>query len=125
DQAGHSSPGAALLMHWLRSRVLSLHLLAAALGSRSSDRAEAEEHQRFLAAVRTLVDEVVSRPGVTACVVCHDGLNVHAQGASEDLEAVSAMVQLSAAASGHAAARLRLGSLRQMVIVGLDQKLAL
>ena len=50
---------------------------------------------------------------------------IDAQGASEDLEAVSAMVQLSAAASGHAAARLRLGSLRQMVIVGLDQKLAL
>jgi predicted regulator of Ras-like GTPase activity (Roadblock/LC7/MglB family) len=100
-------------MHWLEEQVERLQSLS------GGTRAE------FMSAVREIAGAVVSRDGVTACFVCHDGLLVETAGRAPDFEALSAMTQSWMMMGKEAALTLALGRVQQMVIVGGDHKLAL
>lgn len=101
-------------MHWLEQQVERLHRLQ-----------EQRPHQAFLAAVQAMAAEVASRSGVTACFVSYDGLLIETAGKAPDFEALSAMAQTWMVAGKDAATTLSLGRVRQMVIVGVEHKLAL
>lgn len=101
-------------MHWLEERIASLQSLA-----------EAHRSDEFLEAVRNVAGAVACREGVTACWVCHDGLLIDTAGSATDFEALSAMTQSWMVTGKQAALTLSLGKVQQMVLVGLEHKLAL
>ncbi len=120
-------------MHWLAGEFEAVAARAEALAALRRRRAAGEdvprrEEARARAAFRDrlgeLVEAVSRRPGVLGCVAAHEGLLVAAAGDAPDFEAVAAVAQ-SAVLSGHDAAdKLRLGDLRQVLVVGERGKLA-
>ncbi len=120
-------------MHWLAKRLgvvkeLSDRFVAAkqkTLEAPSGKAQEQEARQAFVAALRKLVSEVAERSGVTAAFVAHDGLIFASAGDVPDFEALSGLAQVALAAGKRTATGLALGSLRQMVLIGDDHKLAL
>lgn len=101
--------------HWLAKR---LHLLEKMSASGS------QAHE-FLAVVSTLINDLVRRPGVTAAFACHDGLLLDGAGNGVDLEALGAIGQSSSLTAKSAAAVLSMGAVRQLLIIGDAQKVAL
>lgn len=110
--------------HWLAGRigrVLGVVPEAAATGDVAR-----RQRKEFIAEVSALVEEVSKRAGVTASFASFEGFVVAASGVDHDLaEALAAMAQSSMEPARHAAGALSLGALRQLVIVGEKNKLAL
>jgi len=109
-------------MHWLGQRVQQM--LTEAESGFSGD-AGREARRGFIDHVSELVDDIANRDGVTAAFASYEGLLVAASGISSDFEALAAMAQASLVPAYHSAGVLELGDLRQLVIVGDSQKLAL
>jgi predicted regulator of Ras-like GTPase activity (Roadblock/LC7/MglB family) len=123
------------LVHWFESKVDQLWALAKDYrelnaGPRSPA-AEAEgsaPHTRrseLLAEARTLVEDVAHQPGVSACLICVDGLVLAQAGEAPDFEALAAYTQTSLRTASHGADALQLGDIRQIVVVGEAQKVAI
>ena len=121
-------------MHWLAEQVKNLHDLInrhrqykelAAAKVAGSEQAEKQAREAFLAAVREFVEGIAGRDGVAACFASHEGLLVESAGDLDDFEALAAMAQGVIEAGVNASINLDLGDLRQMVIVGSKQKVAL
>jgi predicted regulator of Ras-like GTPase activity (Roadblock/LC7/MglB family) len=115
--------------HWLETQVERLRRLAEAAGGVVVTRGTRSDDPRhiLLRAVRDLVEAVVVRSGVTACVACYEGLPAAAAGAisRESVEAVAAMSQRLVDVAGVASRSLALGGVRQLVVVGAEHKVAL
>lgn len=111
-----------MTMHWLSERVLELSTLSEAALSGGTGRARRHE---FLNQMAELVDELARREGVTAAFASFEGLLVAASGTAEDFEALAAMAQASLVPAFDSAGVVQLGTLRQLVLVGDRQKLAL
>lgn len=111
-------------VHWLAGRierVLELVPDTAAGGEQAR-----KSRKAFLGEISLLVDEVATRPGVTAAFASYEGFVVAASGVDHDLaDALAAMAQSSMEPARHTAGALSLGNLRQLVIVGDKNKLAL
>lgn len=111
-------------VHWLAGRierVLDLVPDTAAAGDQAR-----KSRQVFLGEITLLVDEVAKRSGVTASFASYEGFVVASSGVDSDLaDALAAMAQSSMEPARHTAGALSLGNLRQLVIVGDKNKLAL
>lgn len=81
--------------------------------------------REFIDHIGVLVDEIAQREGITAAFASFEGLLVAASGIATDFEAMAAMAQASLVPAYHSAGVLELGELRQLVLVGDRQKLAL
>jgi predicted regulator of Ras-like GTPase activity (Roadblock/LC7/MglB family) len=101
-------------MHWLEEQVERLQSLA-----------DAHRRSEFMNAVREVAGAVACREGVTACWVCHDGLLIDTAGYAANFEALSAMTQSWMVTGKEAAITLSLGRVQQMLLVGVEHKLAL
>ncbi|HMV69223.1 MAG TPA: roadblock/LC7 domain-containing protein [Myxococcota bacterium] len=122
-------------MHWLSERLRDLHARHQRYSTLRQDRiargidvADPEEVQlrgTFFSALRGLLREVATRPGVTACFAEHDGLLVDCVGDPEDADGLAAMAQTVIVPARRASQATRLGGLDQMVMVGASHKLAL
>lgn len=110
-------------MHWLSDQVENLLALAPHEGAGAS--AEARRQRRaFLDAVGQLVDEVASRDGVAAAFASYEGLVVATAG-DASFEGLAAMAQSAMEPARHAAGVTELGALKQLVLIGDRNKLAL
>jgi len=119
--------------HWLDSKLRELNELAArhteaqalaeAGAASLADASAARSH--FLTALRTLVAEVKSRPGVLACFVSHEGLVFEAEGDRDAVEALAATSQTYLASAASPAVAANLGQFQQMVVIGDLKKLAM
>jgi predicted regulator of Ras-like GTPase activity (Roadblock/LC7/MglB family) len=124
-------------MHWLASRVADVSELSDCYcrikdqrrsGGAVSASDEAAARKAFLAALHELVQQISLRPGVSACFAAQDGLVVDAieEGVAAEaanFEALAAMAQSCLIPARHAAETLRLGGVRQMLLIGDAQKL--
>ena len=119
--------------HWLESKLHELSELAArhteaqALAEAGAVAPGAANAARgdFLGALRTLVAEVKSRPGVLACFVSHEGLVFEAEGDRDAVEALAATSQTYLASAASPAVTANLGQFQQMVVIGDLKKLAM
>lgn len=105
--------------HWLADRVAALESLHRA------DRASGRRPEAFIEAVTLLVGELAARPGVGVAFAAIDGLPVAAAGEGPSAEALAAVAQELVAAAQLRAEAVKLGGVRQLVVVGEAHKLAL
>jgi hemoglobin len=103
-------------MHWLEEELQNLAETA---------RQSSAPSKTYLTAVRNLVHALAENDAVTAAFACHDGLAFEVAGRTPDFEALSAMAQLSAVTAKETALTLSLGRPQQLVLIGVDHKLAL
>lgn len=109
-------------MHWLDHRIQAM--LAESMDNLAGEPGRAQR-RAFIEHVGELVDEIARREGVTAAFASYEGLLVAASGIATDFEAMAAMAQASLVPAWRSADVLELGDLRQMLLVGEQQKLAL
>lgn len=119
-------------MHWLAEKLQQLGGLAARhveskteQGPKLEASLAEEARSDFLTAIRETVAEIGQRRGVVACFVAHEGLVFEATGSPADVEALAAVAQAHLAVAGKGALTAELGEVRQMVLIGSAQKLAL
>lgn len=121
-------------MHWFESQLATLEKLAADyLNSQhqpNDDVVTASEtirkkRGRFIDALQTLVDDVIKIQGVSACAAYHDGLVLASSGRMSSIDALGAMIQESIGVARKGSAILGLGTIRQIVIVGSSDKVAM
>lgn len=110
-------------MHWLADRIEYLLDIAVPEGLGASDAAR-QRRRVFLDAVGALIDEVAARPGVSAAFASYEGLVVAAAGQAE-FEGLAAMAQSAMEPARHSAGVSELGPLKQLVLIGERNKLAL
>lgn len=108
-------------MHWLGHRIAEM---LARYGDEESKIALDQRHA-FLDEVGSLCDEIARRDGVTAAFASYEGLLVAAAGLASDFEALAAMAQAAMVPAFDSAGVIELGTLRQLLLVGDRQKLAL
>lgn len=75
-------------------------------------------------ALDSLVEEVASRPDISACLVSYDGLVLSMGGSASDFDALAAVVQECQQSASKGAGVLSLGEIEQMVIIGSKSKIA-
>ncbi len=108
-------------MHWLGHRI---HEMLDRYGDDDS-RVVVARRREFLDEIGALVDEISRRDGVTAAFASYEGLLVAASGLATDFEALAAMAQAAMVPAFDSAGVIELGTLRQLVLVGDHNKLAL
>lgn len=108
-------------MHWLGQRIGEM------LERYGDDHARVPVDRRraFLDEIGELVDDISRREGVTAAFASYEGLLVAAGGLAGDFEALAAMAQAAMVPAFDSAGIIELGTLRQLLLVGDRQKLAL
>lgn len=121
-------------MQWLAERLGNLHELAgrhlqyrdlAAAEVAGSANAQKQASDAFSSAVQSLVEDIGNRPGVEGCFASHEGLVVEHVGSLDDIDGLAAMAHSLVDGGSRAAETLRMGALRQMVIIAEQHKLAL
>ena len=115
-------------MHWLNDRIGEVDELAhRMLLTKATDSmgSAAVARRAFLQEVTKLAAQIAAREGVTACVVAHDGLVLARSGRRIDEEAVAATGGLALLQAQRAGRDLSLGAVRQIVLIGDENKLAL
>jgi predicted regulator of Ras-like GTPase activity (Roadblock/LC7/MglB family) len=121
-------------MHWFESQLASLDKLAAiylaAQQQSATDIVNASEDIRrkrgqFIDAVQALVAKVFNIKGISACAAYHEGLILASAGNSLHLDGLGALIQESISVAAQGAKLLGLGEIRQMVIVGASNKVAI
>ncbi len=120
-------------MHWLSEQMLKLRDLSerhtSLRGLSAAQAVEArqaeEARKEFFAASSKTTAEIQQRPGVEACFVAHEGLVCDKAGDAPSFDALAALAQLSVEVARSNAASSLLGEIQQMVLIGVDSKLAL
>lgn len=122
-------------MHWFESKIEQLCTLAReyrelstvkdAVGNGPPDATPHARRSRLVAAVHALVEDVSRQPGVSACLVSVDGLVLAMAGKAPDFEGLAAYTQTCLGAASQAAHGLEIGDIRQIVVVGDRQKIAI
>lgn len=121
-------------MHWLERQIAELDRLAEdyldTQRRQVNDIVLVSEDMRdkrrcFIEALQTLVDRVVKIKGVSACVAFHEGLVLAGSGKLPNVDALGAMIQESIGVALKGAGILSLGEIRQIVIVGETDKVAM
>jgi predicted regulator of Ras-like GTPase activity (Roadblock/LC7/MglB family) len=120
-------------MSWLSRRLEALdglgrerdRLTAAAARGQVGEALAREAREAFAASLEGFASEVGERDQVVACVVAREGLVVASAGRAPDGEMLAAVSQVWLTAGTQGAARLGLGALHQMVVVGDAFKVAL
>ena len=121
-------------MHWFESQLASLDKLAAlyiaAQRQPAADIVNVSEDLRikrgqFIDAVQALVSKVFNISGISACAAYHEGLILAYAGHSPHLEGLGALIQESVKVAAQGSQLLNLGEIRQMVIVGASNKVAI
>lgn len=121
-------------VHWLAGQLARLDSLASRLKQYRDlssleipGTPEAQEAARstFRKQLGVLLEDVARRAGVRACFACHEGLVLDCRGEGQDFDALGAMAQSCLETAKRASNSLELGAMRQMVLVGEHQKLAL
>ncbi|RLB47698.1 MAG: hypothetical protein DRJ42_24860 [Deltaproteobacteria bacterium] len=91
----------------------------------SSSSKSSAARRKFQEAMEGVAEGVCARPGITACVVAHEGLVVSQAGSEDVDEALAAMTQVCWDTADASSTNLELGEPRQMLITGKDRKIAL
>ena len=121
-------------MHWFESQLAELDRLAeeylAAQEQAADDIVNVSERTRlkrvqFVDAIQALVDKVSKIPGISACAAYHDGLILAQSAQAANMDAFGAIIQETIRAAQRGSASLGLGEIQQIVIVGVDNKLAM
>ncbi len=105
--------------HWLGEQVEALQGLSGA----RADAAPAARRD-FLSRVERVVEGAAGRPGVRAAFAAYEGLLVAESGAA-DFESVAALAQRMLEPASDAWESRALGEVRQLLVVGATEKLAL
>jgi predicted regulator of Ras-like GTPase activity (Roadblock/LC7/MglB family) len=110
-------------VHWLSTEVETALDLARAAESDAED--ARARRRRFLDRMASIIDALGERDGLSAAFASYEGLLVATSGEASNFEGLAALAQAVLEPARESASELRLGALRQMVLVGEDRKLAL
>ncbi len=118
-------------MHWLETQLQTLHELAEAYDKCRADNSDEngeeirETRTLFINNVQSLVDTIVKLPEISGCVAGHDGFILAKAGSVLDTDALGAVIQESMVIAERCKSQLNLGSIKQIVIVGENNKIAM